>query len=136
MERQGYEIRPELSLSYGRTWIGDVAFTGRAYGLEDNTLSLDAGTVSLANIMFRSEFRVPLDSLPSLDSLQLFTFAPRLICEHIKTTVTEESCGGGVEVGFTGHTDDGLGSYTAKIAADRFGDRTNSSIQLNLEHQF
>ena len=33
-------FRPELAFSYGKTWIGDVGFTGVAYGLTDNTLSL------------------------------------------------------------------------------------------------
>jgi hypothetical protein len=136
IEQKGFEIWPELSFSHGRTWVGDVGFTGRAYGLVDNTLSLDAGTVSLANIMFRPEFRVPVDGLPSLESLQLFTFAPRLICEQIKTTVTEESCGGGVEVGFTGRSGDGLGTYSAKIGADRLGNHTSNTLQLNLEQRF
>lgn len=136
IEQSGYEIRPEMSFSYGRTWIGDVGFTGSAYGLVDNTLSLDAGSVALANIMFRPEFRVPLEGHSAADSLQLFTFAPRLICEQIKTTVTENNCGGGAEIGFTGQFSGGLSTYFAKISADRLGNRTTSSLQLNLEHRF
>jgi hypothetical protein len=30
IEQKGYEIWPELSISYGRTWIGNVTFTGSA----------------------------------------------------------------------------------------------------------
>lgn len=136
VEQPGYEIWPELSVSYGRTWIGTVGFTGRAYGLVDDALSLDAGSVSLANIMFRPEFRVPMDGLPSMESLQLLTFAPRLICEKVKTTVTDENCGAGAEIGFTGRSGDGLGTYSAKIGADRLGNRTSSTLQLNLEQRF
>jgi hypothetical protein len=55
IEQQGFDILPELSLSYGRTWIGNVGFTGAAHSLVDNNLSLDAGTVTLANILFRPE---------------------------------------------------------------------------------
>ena len=134
--QKGYEIWPELSFSYGRTWIGDVGFTGRAYGLVDDTLSLDAGTVTLANIIFRPEFRVPLDGLSGADSKQLVTFAPRLICVQTKTTVTEKDCGGGAELGFIGHFGDGLSMISAKISADRVRDNTRSSLQLNLEHRF
>lgn len=136
VEQPGYEIWPELSFSYGRTWIGTVGFTGRAYGLVDDALSLDAGSVTLANIMFRPEFRVPMDGLPSMESLQLLTFAPRLICEQVKTTVTDENCGAGAEIGFTGRSGDGLGTYSAKIGADRLGNRTSSTLQLNLEQRF
>ncbi len=136
IEQQGFEIWPELSLSYGRTWIGDVGFTGAAHSLVDNTLSLDAGTVTLANILFRPEFRVPMDGLSGAQSLQVFTFAPRLSCEQVKTNVTEENCGAGAELGFSGSSVDGLSSVSAKIMADRLGDRTTSSVQLNLQHRF
>lgn len=134
--QKGYEIWPELSISYGRTWIGDVTFTGSAYSLVDNTLSLDADQVSLGKVMLRPEFRVPLDGLSGASSLQLVTFAPRLLCEQITTVATEENCGGGVEVAFVGRTADGLSNVTAKIVADRAADSTTSSVQLNLEHRF
>jgi hypothetical protein len=136
IEQQGFDILPELSLSYGRTWIGDIGVTGAAHTLVDNTLSLDAGTVTLANILFRPEFRVPMDGLSGAQSLQVFTFAPRLSCEQVKTTVTEENCGAGAEFGFSGSSLDGLSSVSAKIMADRLGDRTISSVQLNLQHRF
>ncbi len=136
IEQQGFDIWPELSLSYGRTWIGDVGVTGAAHTLVDNTLSLDAGTVTLANILFRPEFRVPMDGLSGAQSLQVFTFAPRLSCEQVKTTVTEENCGAGAEFGFSGSSVDGLSSVSAKVMADRIGGSTKSSLQLNLEHRF
>jgi hypothetical protein len=136
IEQQGFDILPELSLSFGRTWIGDVGFTGAAHSLVDNTLSLDAGTVTLANILFRPEFRVPMDGLSGAKSLQVFSFAPRLSCEQVKTNVTEENCGAGAELGFSGSSLDGLSSVSAKIMADRLGDRTISSVQLNLQHRF
>ena len=136
IEQQGFDILPELSLSFGRTWIGDVGFTGAAHSFVDNTLSLDAGTVTLANILFRPEFRVPMDGLSGAKSLQVFSFAPRLSCEQVKTNVTEENCGAGAELGFSGSSVDGLSSVSAKIMADRLGDRTTSSVQLNLQHRF
>jgi hypothetical protein len=50
--------------------------------------------------------------------------------------VTEENCGAGAEFGFSGSSLDGLSSVSAKIMADRLGDRTISSVQLNLQHRF
>ena len=136
IEQKGFEIWPELSFSYGKTWLGNVGFTGTAYSMTDNTLSLDAGTVTLANIMFRPEFRVPMDGMSGAESLQLFTFAPRLICEQITTDTVEENCGGGAELGVTAQSENGLSNVSAKLMADRLGDRTSSSLQLNLEHRF
>ena len=92
---QGYEIWPELALTVGRTWIDTVAFTGTAYGATDNTLSLDAGVVTLANLTFRPEFRVPLDGSEVSKSLRLITLAPRLICQQTTTTTTAQTCGSG-----------------------------------------
>lgn len=136
IEQKGFEIWPELSFSYGKTWLGNVGFTGTAYGMTDNTLHLNAGQVTLANIMFRPEFRVPMDGLSGAESLQLFTFAPRLICEQITTDTVEENCGGGAELGVTAQSENGLSNVSAKLMADRLGDRTSSSLQLNLEHRF
>jgi hypothetical protein len=136
IEQSGYEIWPELSFSYGRTWIGTVGFTGRAYGLVDNTLSLDAGDVSIANLTFRPEFRVPMDGLAVADSRSLFSFAPRVICEQVKTTVTTEGCGGGAELGIVSRSEDGMTDVNARIMMDRIGDSTRSGLQFNLEHRF
>jgi hypothetical protein len=136
IEQQGFDILPELSLSYGRTWIGDVAFSGTANSLVDNNLNLEAGTVTLANILFRPQFLVPMDGLSGAQSLQIVTFAPRLSCEQVKTFLTEENCGGGAEVGFSGRSANGLSSVSAKVMADRIGGATISSLQLNLEHRF
>ena len=61
VEQDGFEVHPELLVSFGRTWIGNVGFTGGAFSLVDDTLSLDVGTVSLASAMFRPELRIPLD---------------------------------------------------------------------------
>jgi hypothetical protein len=136
VQQDGFEVRPELSFNYGRTWIGNVDFTGRAFGIVDDTLSLDAGQVSLATMMLRPEVRVPLDALSGANSLQVVTFAPRLMCEQIKAATTEENCGGGAEVGFSGRSANGLSSVSAKVMADRIGGATISSLQLSLEHRF
>jgi hypothetical protein len=136
IEQKGCEIWPELAVSLGRTWRGEVGCTGAAHDLVDDTLSLDAGTVTLANILFRPEVRVPMDGLSGAESLQLFTFAPRLMCEQVRATVIDNDCGAGAEFGFTGNSVDGLSTLSAKVMADRVDGSINSSVQLNLQHRF
>lgn len=136
IEQKGFEIWPELSFSLGRTWLGEVGFTGAAHNLVDDTLSLDAGTVTLANILFRPEVRVPMDGVSGAESLQLFTFAPRFMCEQVRATVIENDCGAGAEFGFAGNSVDGLSTVSAKVMADRVDGSINSSVQLNLQHRF
>ena len=136
IEQAGYDILPELSVAYGRTTIGNVGFTGVAYDLTDDTLSLDAGSVSTATIMFRPEFHVPMDGLAVSESHALFSFAPRVMCERVTAATTVSNCGRGAELGITSSSSDGLTSVNATIIADRVGNSTRSSLQFNIEHKF
>jgi hypothetical protein len=136
IKQTGFDILPELSVAYGRTSIGNVGFTGVAYGLTDDTLSLNAGNVSTATIMFRPEFRVPMDGMAVSESHALFSFAPRVMCERVTAATTVSNCGRGAELGITSSSSDGLTSVNATIIADRVGNSTRRSLQLNLEHKF
>ena len=136
IEQAGYDILPELSVAYGKTAIGNVDFTGVAYTLPDDTLSLDVGSVSTATIMFRQEFHVPMDGMAVSESHALFSFAPRVICERTKVVTKINNCGHGAELGLTSSSSDGLTSVNATIIADRVGNSTRRSLQLNLEHKF
>jgi hypothetical protein len=133
---QGYEIWPELALTVGRTWIDTVAFTGTAYGATDSTLSLDASMVTLANLTFRPEFRIPLDGSEVSKSLRLITLAPRLICQQTTTTTTTQTCGGGAELGLQTHSADGMTTGTAQILSDWIDGQTRTSGQLSVEMRF
>ena len=135
-EYERYEFRPELAFSYGKTLIGSVGFTGRAYGLVDDTLSLDAGNVAVANLTLRPEVVWALDAGTVAESNSQFSFAPRLICERIEAGTVRQDCGGGAELGIAGTSEDGLSNINARIVMDRIGDTTRSGLQLNIEHRF
>lgn len=135
-EYERYEFRPELAFSYGRTWIGNVGFTGRAYGLVDDTLSLDAGAVTIANLTLRPEVIWALDADTIAESRSQFSFAPRLVCERMIATTRAEACGGGVEFGLSSASVDGLSIAEFRLVMDRVGDSNRSSFALNLEHRF
>ncbi|WP_144055518.1 Ig-like domain-containing protein [Octadecabacter antarcticus] len=136
VEGDGYELWPQLQLTYGQTHIGKMTFSGEAYSLVDDTLSLDAGTVSMASGTFTAEFKVPLDGLSVSDSHALFTFAPRVICERIMATDTTSNCGGGAEIGMVSRSSDGLSNLTVNIRRDRVGDTTTTGLGLNFERAF
>ena len=131
-----YEFHPELSFSYGQTWIGNVGFTGRAYGLVDNTLSLDAGNVSVANLIFRPEVIWGLDAATVADSNSQLSFAPRMICEQTRATRRTEGCGGGAELVLSTQSDDGLTNAEFRVLMDRVGSSERTSYAISLEHRF
>ena len=131
-----YELRPEMAFSYGKTWIGDVGFTGVAYGLTDNTLSVDAGTVSTASLTLRPEIVWALDAETVADSHAQLSFAPRFICERTMATTTSKNCGDGAEIGLTSTSEDGLSSANVRFVVDRVGNSNRSNVLFNVEHRF
>ncbi|SFP96958.1 hypothetical protein [Tranquillimonas alkanivorans] len=136
IERDGYEIWPEVAFTYGHTEIGDVDFTGRAYGLVDDTLVLNADSVRVTNFSLRPEFRVPLDDLSVVNTLSLLTFAPQFLCERVEATGTQSSCGAGAEVGVARRSNDSLSQIDARVMIEQVGDTTRSGFQLKIEHRF
>jgi len=131
-----YELRPEMAFNYGKTWIGDVGFTGEAYGLTDNTLSVDAGTVSTASLTLRPEIVWALDAETVADSNAQLSFAPRFICERTTTATTTQNCGAGAEIGLSSNSEDGLSSANIRLVMDRVGNSNRSNVVFNVEHRF
>lgn len=135
-EYERYKFRPELAFSYGHTWLGNVGFTGRAYGLVDDTLSLDAGNVSIANLTLRPEVVWALDADTVADSRSQLSFAPRAICERSIAITRRENCGSGAEIGLRSTSEDGLSNAEFRMIVDRVGSSNRSSFALNIEHRF
>lgn len=109
---------------------------GLGSGLVDDTLSLDAGNVSIANLTLRPEVIWALDADIVAESNSQVSFAPRLICESRDTVRRTEDCGGGAELGLSSQSNDGLSRAEFRVIVDRVGDTTSSSLAFNLEHQF
>ena len=136
ISQPGYDFLPELAFNYGRTQIGQVGFTGTAYGVVDNTLSLDAGDVSIASLTFRPEIQVSMDGGPVARAETVFSFSPRLICEEVRMATTSSDCGTGLELGLSSAYNDGLGSLDMRLMRDWVGDATRTSFRLQFEHSF
>lgn len=136
IKQEGYEIWPELAFTYGKTRLGTIGMTDRLAAVANNSVTVDAGDVSIANLTLRPEYRMPMDRLASVDSLSLFTFAPRLLCEQVNTTAKTKNCGGGAEFGIDRTSEDGRSRFVGRIKADRIAKVTRSALELKLEHRF
>lgn len=136
IKQEGYEIWPELAFTYGKTRLGTLSMTDSLAAVADNNVTLDAGDISVANLTLRPEFRLPMDGLASVDSISLFTFAPRLLCEQLDTNVKTKNCGGGAEFGIDRTSEDGLSRFVARIKADRIVKVTRSALELKVEYRF
>ncbi|WP_035872844.1 Ig-like domain repeat protein [Cucumibacter marinus] len=130
------EIRPEISASLGHTRLGDVGFTGTAYGLIDETLTLDADAVTIGTIMLRPEMLLPLDGLPVAQSGTVMSLAPRLACEFVYVETLDRACGTGAEIGYTHSFDADASLVSGLVQLDRLGDTTSIGIEMNLDVRF
>jgi len=131
-----YEFRPELAFNYGKTQIGTVFFTGRAYGLVDDTLSLNAGSVSVANVTLRPEVIYAIQNSSTANTNASLSFSPRLICERTMATRRTENCGGGAEFGYAFQSKDGLRNIDLNIAMDEVGSDRRTSAVFGVEMRF
>lgn len=136
IEMPRVDIRPEISASLGHTRLGDVGFTGTAYGLVDDTLTLDADAVTIGTIMLRPEMLLPLDGLPVSMSGTVMSFAPRLACEFIYVETLDRNCGTGAEIGYSHSFDADAGLVSGLVQLDRLGDTTSVGVEMNLDVRF
>lgn len=131
----GWELRPELSLAVGRTWLGTLDLTGTAYG-QTGAFQLDAGEVTLATLTFQPEFILPLDGRPVADAASLLSIAPGLTCESVSGVEDWSDCGLAFGLGVQHQSDDSLVRYGADLDVTRVGPRKDTALSLSLEHRF
>jgi hypothetical protein len=131
-----YEIWPEIQFSHGKTEIGKMDFTGRAYGMIDNTLSIDKTTVSRTSAGFKPHFKFPMDNQLISDSKSVMSFSPGVKYEKTTTTSSKSNFGGGFEVGHTKTSNDGTGALNVKIMLDRIGSTTSGGFKLKYDKRF
>lgn len=135
IEREGYDLWPQVSFAYGQTNVGTVGFTGVAHSETDDTLSLDAGTVSLATLKLTPEVRIPLD-IASADYSTMFNITPTLLCNWRTVGTTTENCGQGIGVELVSASLDGLTNLSVGVQVDQVGDTTSQQLQMSAEHRF
>ena len=111
-------------------------FTGRAYGLVDDTLTLNAGSVSVANLTLRPEIRMDAEEVIILPGAGIFSFSPRLICERTMSMRRTQNCGGGAEFGYAFQSKDGLRNIDLNIAMDEVGSDRRTSAIFGVEMRF
>ncbi|WP_157898117.1 hypothetical protein [Yoonia vestfoldensis] len=82
------------------------------------------------------EVIIPIGADFVADTNTQLSFAPRLICEQIKSTTKTSDCGTGGELGFSSTSEDGLSSADMRILLDRINGGTRSSFAFSVEHKF
>lgn len=136
VEGSGYELWPQLTYSFGRTYIGTVDLEGTAYGLVDPQLSVDAGTADLMTVLFRPEIRVPFSGLQGASGTAVAIVAPLLSCEGTVARPTLRMCGLGGQLGVQALSRGGSSMFSANISSDPSIDGGKPSLTLSITSNF
>ncbi|MEO1639427.1 MAG: Ig-like domain-containing protein [Pseudomonadota bacterium] len=128
-------LRPELSLAYGYTSIGDVDLTVSTPTSEVAD-GVDAGDLYLGLLQFTPEVLVPLNVSGDIFDAAELRVAPTLTCEVLTTTERTEDCGGGLELELSAFSDDGLQEISARISREVIGNSERDSFGLTLARRF
>ncbi|MDC0403799.1 Ig-like domain-containing protein [Porticoccaceae bacterium] len=132
VEYQALQLRPNLSLAYGATRLGEIDFTADAYGLRD-LVSLDAGVVEAAIAKLTPEL---LFTLPATDLKQSTTLslAPSALCQHRSSQADSSQCGFGLGFGLSRSGRDG--HLALKIDYEKVDDIQRVSSQISYTLNF
>lgn len=134
--KDNIELWPELSVTYGKTFMGDIKFTGTAYGLIDSNLTLKAGTTSIGLLTFAPELRIPFDGLNVDTSASVMNVAPRWVCESIQATEDTKDCGYGMQARYKKTWDEASKVFNIGVISDRVGDATSTTLSLEVKAYF
>lgn len=132
---ENFVVHPELSVAYGVTSIGDAALvstsiTGTA------TDSISGSDVSLGVVRFRPEFVFP-DKQSQFGTLRnRFSVAPSILCESIRTDVTINDCGGGIELEWSAIRANGGGYFSAQASREIVGGIARDRLSALFEREF
>ncbi|MEO9825071.1 MAG: PA14 domain-containing protein [Paracoccaceae bacterium] len=129
-EYAAFELRPELSLTYGYTDIGNVALTGGTSAV------VDAGGVTLGRISLEPDFIFTLDAAPSRFDEASLWITPSVTCEYQRTTTSDHECGGGLAFEWTAGSDNGQHDLSVRLSREVLGGETRDTIGLQLESAF
>ncbi|MEM7752402.1 MAG: PA14 domain-containing protein [Pseudomonadota bacterium] len=125
-----FDLRPELSLSYGYTDIGDIDVTGAASPI------VDAGSVTLGRISFEPDFVFALGTGGSrLDTNEVW-ITPSATCEYQDTTFSETSCGGGLAFEWAASAGNGLTDMSVRLSREVLDGDSRDTIGFQMESRF
>ena len=136
LPQPSYEIWPELGVTYANTEVGTMDFTGAAYGLTEDNLSLDGGSAKMSNVSFAPQFKVQFSEVLIEEYASTFSIAPKVTCVSVRNTTTTKGCGGGATMGLESTSDDGMSKFNVGFEYGDVNNLKRRSLKLSVEHRF
>jgi hypothetical protein len=129
IEGERFELRPEVSASYGITHLGSLRLTAaELIGSED--LAPQGSSIWLATLRATPEIRIPLHD--GNDAAH-FIFAPSLVCNWVPD---KRDCGGGLRLGLQGRSHDGASEFDVMVSGDWVGGTESLAARASLSYRF
>ncbi len=134
-ELQNFVVRPELSVAYGIASIGNasVSLSDGAITSEDE---ISVSSIALGVVRFRPEFVFQSEPDNSSNVQNSFTIAPSVFCEAIRTSTEETDCGGGLDIGWSYLSGDGLSELLVQASREVVGGYSRDQFRISFEQRF
>jgi hypothetical protein len=133
VEEGSHRLAPSLRVSAGRLTVGRAAVTAEAYGLTDDSLALDVGSVSQVGVEFAPSYRLGLAGV-GLPDVQV-RVDPSVACDVVSEGgASVGMCRSGADVGVRRVGEGGLVTSDVGVGWSRSGDR--SALDVSFEWAF
>lgn len=114
-EMRKLSLRPSLSLAHGNSQIGEIGLRATVDDLSSD-VSFDAGDVTLTELRFTPEMRLPM-----ADGSTTIRLLPSLICQRVGSAEDDDDCGIGGGAEFVSTGENGAGRFTGRVVVESVG---------------
>lgn len=135
IEYEKFTISPEFSGVYGITEIGDVDVKGSTITVS-GTDTIAAGSIYVSVLKFTPRFEIPLTMTQGVYDEKQLTIAPSFLCQSVRDTSSDSSCGSGLELELVANTYDNTKRIGARVGYQSVGGEGRQNLNLFYEHSF
>ena len=135
IKQEAYELQPTVSVNYSKAFVGDISLTQTTAGTASE-LAVAVGNTEFAELIASPRFLIPVAMTEDSTFTTVGVVAPRLLCEYSKSDgASVSNCGGGLELGLNGVSQNGMVNFNAGLRVDRINgaDRQALSLQGTME---
>jgi ubiquitin len=122
---------PTVSLSYGNSDLGEIAFKARLDGRSENE-DLDVDNLALGVLRLTPELRLPVN----VEGTASIGLLPSIVCERTIADGTTDECGWSAGISLLGVTGPADGKFNGMAVYERIGDLEAVSASLSYSLEF
>lgn len=130
-----FELRPELSLNFGKSRRGPTDMTVRTF-IQTGQATVVGRNVTIFEVTFQPEILIPLVRPHMPGAKGMLNLAPGLNCRRVKRSEMQRNCSKSLRLGLRDSRRNGLLRMDTGVELRRAKGRETVGVKLNIEHRF